>query len=365
MISLAVYFIANHHLSFRRLRRIKCGGSDVCYLDAERCISPSGIRIDTMSTLIIQLALAILLFFAVNWIGEHSSSFGYLQLSLLVKKDEAPAFNFVLKTLAPTAYIILVATALYIVHRNSVVHNIWLVAVYYFIFRLFYNIVLGRALLLNWVSIVIQTAVGIGAAYLAYVHLILPRHPLLPDVESIGNQLWIVIALFLYATLNNVRTSSTGSARRKNKYLRSRFNKLKRQYGVLIDGQFPERYMELVTYAILIYETFNRPWLARLIERVMFPWGSHTLGPMQVHTTTRLSDRDGVVVGSQQLRKSFDTTNEELTGRSSSRYTVIKMALAKYNRDEHYIEGVLEVLHMLWAQVATEYRTDFETMYRY
>ena len=39
------------------------------------------------------------------------------------------------------------------------------------------------------------------------------------------------------------------------------------------------------------------------------------------------------------------------------------MALAKYNRDEHYIEGVFEVLHVLWAQVATEYRTDFETIY--
>jgi hypothetical protein len=39
------------------------------------------------------------------------------------------------------------------------------------------------------------------------------------------------------------------------------------------------------------------------------------------------------------------------------------MAIAKYNRDEHYIGEVFQVLHILWAQVATDYRTEFETMH--
>jgi hypothetical protein len=149
----------------------------------------------------------------------------------------------------------------------------------------------------------------------------------------------------------------------KNKYMRSRFDELKKQYGSLVDGQFPERYMELVAYAILIYETFNRPRLARIIERAVFPWGSHTLGPMQVYTTTWLSDFDGVAVGTQRLRESFTKTNEELIGKSVLRYMIIRAALAKYNRDERYISEILEVLHVLWAQVATDYRTEFETMY--
>jgi hypothetical protein len=46
-----------------------------------------------MSVVLIDLALAIILFFVVNWIGEHSSSFGYLQLSILPRMDQAPAFN--------------------------------------------------------------------------------------------------------------------------------------------------------------------------------------------------------------------------------------------------------------------------------
>ncbi len=316
-----------------------------------------------MGNVIAQLALAIFLFFAVNWVGEHSSTFGYLQLSLRAKEDPAPAFNFLLKTLAPAVYIILAATGFYLIKRDSFVHHIWLVAVYYFSFRLLYNVALSRAALLNWFSILMQSVVGVIAAYLAYVHLILPRHPLFPGVESIGNQLWIIIALFLYAVFNNVHTSSKRTVRRKNRYLSSQFQTFEKRYGSLIEGQFPQRYMELIAYAILIYETFNRPWLAQSIERIVFPRGSHTLGPMQVRTTTRLSDWESVVLGIQQLKQAFETTNEEILGKSMMRYQVIRMALAKYNRDENYISEIFQVLHILWAQVATDYRTEFETMY--
>jgi hypothetical protein len=320
-------------------------------------------RVKLLGIIVTQIALAILLFYAVNWIGEHSSTFGYLQLSLLSKRDPAPAFNFLLKTLAPTIYIILVATALYLLKRDRFVHHIWLVCAYYFAFRVFYNVLLSRAPLLDWISVAIQTATGIGAAYLAYIRLILPRHPLFPGVESIGNQLWIIIALFLYAVVNNVQVSTKRSVRRKNKYLRLQFAKYKEMYGGLINGQFPERYMELVTYAVLIYEGFNRPWLAQKVERIVFPWGSRSLGPMQVRTPTRLSDRESVVIGVQRLRDAFELTNQEVGTKPTPRYQILYMTLGKYNRDQTYISETCEVLHVLWAQVATDYRSEFENMY--
>ncbi len=316
-----------------------------------------------MSITIIHVALAVLLFYAVNWIGKHSSAYGYLQLSLFVRTDQAPAFNFILKTFTPSVFIILVAAGSYVLNIGKFVPGMWLVAVYYFGFRVFYNLVLGRALLLNWVSLSFQTTVGIGAAYLAYRHLILPRRPLFPDLDTIGNQLWIVVALFLYAAFNSIRTSDEASARRKKSYLGSRFTTLRSLYGDLIKDQFPKPYMELVAYAILVYETFNRPWIARAIERAVFPWHSRTIGPMQVRTRTRLSDRDSVHLGVRQLRECFEATEQELSGNTATRYQVIRLALAKYNRDEHYISEVFQLLHILWAQVAPEYRTEFERMY--
>jgi hypothetical protein len=151
---------------------------------------------------------------------------GYLQLTLHAREDSAPVFNFFLKALAPTVYMILVATAFYALHRDSLVRD-----------------------------------------------------------------------------------------------------------------------------------------MARSIERLVFPWGSHTLGPMQVRTTKRISDWESVAIGTQRLREAFDATKAESTAKSVSRYDVIRMTLAKSNRDENYIHEVLQVLHALWAQVASEYRTEFETMY--
>src|SRR3954466_13707384 len=159
-----------------------------------------------MFVVLVQFTLAVLLFFAINWVGEHSGTFGYLKLGLSVREDSAPAFNFLLKALAPTVYVILLATVFYAIYRDGLVRNIWLLSVYYFAFRLAFNLVLGRAALLNWFSVVGQSAVGIGASYLAYHHVVMPRKPLFPSTESIGNQLWVIVALFVYAVFNNVRT---------------------------------------------------------------------------------------------------------------------------------------------------------------
>ncbi len=317
-----------------------------------------------MTTVVIQIALAVLLFYLVNWIGKYSSAYGYLQLSLFVRADQAPAFNFILKTFAPTVFIIIVATTCYALNLTKVLPGIWLVVAYYFAFRILYNLILGRALLLNWLSLSIQCLAGISSAYLAYRYLVLPRHPLFPDSDKIGNQLWIIITLFLYATFNSVRTSGEASIRRKNNYLRSSFQSARNLYDDLIKDQFPSRYMELVAYAILILESFNRPWAAQVVERAIFPWGSHTIGPMQVWTDKRLSDRDSVKLGVQLLKGHFEKTKQELPGKSVTQYEFIRLALAKYNRDENYITEVFELLHILWAQVAPEFRTEFELMYR-
>jgi len=313
--------------------------------------------------ILFHIALAIFLFYAINWIGGHSSGYKYAQLSIFVRTDEAPAFNFILRTFSPAIFVVLVSTVLYIAHFDRAIHGIWLVAAYYFAFRLLYNLLLGRALLLNWLSLSLQALIGVTATFLTYRYVVLPRHALFPDPEKIGNQLWIIVFLFLYAAFNSVRTSGEASARRKNSYLRSKYKMFKGRFNDLISGQFPARYLELVAYAILLYETFNRPWIFQWAERNVFPWASHTFGPMQVYSNTPLSDSESVRKGVRLLSDYFETTRREILGKRTSQFEVIRMVLAKYNRDENYISGITELLHILWAQVATEYRTEFELMY--
>jgi hypothetical protein len=84
---------------------------------------------------------------------------------------------------------------------------------------------------------------------------------------------------------------------------------------------------------------------------------------MQVRTEAKISDQESVFVGTQRVKELFCKTQEELSGKPSSRYEVIRLTLAKYNRDDNYISEIFNVLHTLWTQVAPDYRTEFETMH--
>ena len=54
-------------------------------------------------------ALAVALFFIVNWIGARAISVGYMQMDIVIQEDTAPAFNFLFKVLAPVVFLVLCA----------------------------------------------------------------------------------------------------------------------------------------------------------------------------------------------------------------------------------------------------------------
>ena len=93
-----------------------------------------------MDILLIQILLGIGLFFLINWIGKHSYSIGYMEISIFIKTEEAPALNFLIRVLTPIVYIIIVSTILYYFGLDKYVLNIFLVNIYYIVFRLFFNL---------------------------------------------------------------------------------------------------------------------------------------------------------------------------------------------------------------------------------
>lgn len=103
-----------------------------------------------MVIFIIHFFLGIGLFFLINWIGKHSYSIGYLEISMFIKTEEAPALNFLIRVLTPVVYIILVSTIFYYFGLDKYVWNIFLVNIYYIVFRLLFNLLTNRGLLLNW-----------------------------------------------------------------------------------------------------------------------------------------------------------------------------------------------------------------------
>jgi hypothetical protein len=256
----------------------------------------------SLDVFLFHLGLAIVMFLVVNWLGKRSIAIGYIHISVFAQEDPAPAFNFIFRVLSPVVFLLLVSVALYATHLDRFVGNIFLVVFYYFGIRLLFNALTERWGLLNWMSLGPQIIVTVALSLLSYSYLIQKRNILLPNLDTIGNQVWLAIAVFLYALLNRVRIPQAGTERRKRSYLRHRYTKFQSRYGSVVRKHTSNSKLEALVFAVMILETFNRPKAYRLIERVLFPIGwVKSLGIMQVRATENISDLESVNLGAAKI----------------------------------------------------------------
>lgn len=322
-----------------------------------------------MDVIALHWVFALALFLGINWIGAHSEGYGYLPLTVLARRDSAPAFNLFYRVLAPVVGIVVLSAVLYALDLDRFAEGIWLVAVYYVAFRLFFNVVRGRTRLLDWGAQLGISALTIGLSFAAYRAFIHDRSTLLPNLDTVANELWILVALFLYQLGNRISISDQGTKRRKRGYLRHRLEVFRQKYGDIVEKADPP-VIRLLAYAVLIYETFNRPGLDRWIEHwVLFPLGfAKTLGPMQVTTRKRISDRESVELGVAELEvafpKALKLAREEYQERIEAlpdgfpkellekmpdgvEREALRRTLSHYNPDSPYIYEVLSIFDEL------------------
>lgn len=302
---------------------------------------------------------AVTFFYILNWIGRHSVSLGYIQLSIFVRDDEAPAFNFILRTFSPVIYIILLSTLFYSLEYDSIVKNIWLIVLYYFIFRATYNLVMGRMELINWKTQFTQWIISIPLSYFIYTKIITQKVNLMPDVNTIGNELWLIIIIYLYIVMNNIKTSDEGTRRRKISYIKNKYYKYRKLYSKIIEKHAKNKKIENIIYALLIYENFARPKAFRFFESLVPEGYEITRGVMQIKTNKRISDVESIILATKKIKNDYTKSlrivkkeakevqyyrnpSEEILQRRALRETV-----ASYNRDDDYIEEVMELFESL------------------
>lgn len=303
-----------------------------------------------MVIFIIHFFLGIGLFFLINWIGKHSYSIGYLEISMFIKTEEAPALNFLIRVLTPVVYIILVSTIFYYFGLDKYVWNIFLVNIYYIVFRLLFNLLTNRGLLLNWYRQFIYWGAIVVISYLTYENLIKVKANILPDFTTVANELWIIILIFVFQVTNNIRLSQDGSVKRKKTYLKARYNYFKNLYGKKIKKITQNEVLEAITYAIIIYEDFNRPKLARIIENIKFliTKKPHTLGVMQVSTTKLLTDSESVILGTTKIVDAYKlylqkAAKENEENEYYDELTAMSQIISDYNTGTSYCYEVTEL----------------------
>jgi len=304
-----------------------------------------------MEILLVHIVLGIGLFFLINWIGKHSYSIGYMEISIFVKTEEAPALNFLIRVLTPTVYIIIVSSTLYYFGLDKFVWNIYLANIYYIIFRLIFNLATNRGLLLNWYRQFLYWIAIVVISFFTYEKLIKVKANILPDFTTVANELWIIILIFIFQVANNLRFSKEATKKRKDNYLKSRYHYFKKIYGHLIKDLTNNEILESIVYAIIIYEDFNRPKIARQIENIEFriTKKSHTLGVMQVSSDKLLSDLESVRLGTEKVVRAYKKYIEKLDKTNESFYVwPAKSAIVEdYNTGSSYCSAVCELADII------------------
>lgn len=310
--------------------------------------------------------LAIILFFIVNWIGEKSKplDFGYVQLSVSIQDDTAPLFNYFFKVLAPVVYIILLIALFQLVNLDFLNEKIYWVVIYYWAFRFMFITVKGQVSLINWPVQIIYWVSSIGLAIWVY-SLADKIGTILPDPKSLLEEFWILIIIFLYSVFNKLEYSREGAKKRVRSYTSRKYFSFKEKFGPIVDELSVLEEFKVLAYAIMVYEDFNRPRLARTIERIVFHWSTnpHTYGVMQVTSSKPLSDdesvRQGVLMINALLKERLETVSEE-EGKIYI-YSICYDIAAKYNPGhEDYASQVMQVYDNIKEMHYPHLRTSVE-----
>jgi hypothetical protein len=265
------------------------------------------------------LILALVEFFAINWLGRHSRSSGYWWLTTLQDVEQAPLFNATFRVLAPTIYLVITATLLYASGADNLVRDYWRVTVFYFAIRTVYQLAAGRRRIVRWGYQAVVAAVAISLSVLVYQEFLTDRAALLPSGRGLTDQLWIVVIGFVYLAMRTIAWPTLGKSddEKRNDYLHAEYKTLRNKFGAIVTRSASSRPAEVIAYAVMIYESFNRPPAAQWVERhLLYPNGyAHTLGPMQVTTDLPLPDgelvRLGVETINTHLQQAWDTVKKK------------------------------------------------------
>ena len=288
---------------------------------------------------LIHFFAALILFFIVNWIGARSKSYGYSQISVFETEETktSPAFNFLFKVLSPVVFYVLFVVLVQNLGYKDLVKYGYFITVFYWLIRTVFKFFLGRKQLTHWFLHFIYSFFSIGLSIWIYC-LVEQVDTLLPSPRSLLDQIWILIIIFIYNVLNKLEPSNDGDAKRREKYINSKYNKLTSKYGSIIMENCANEYIEAVTYSIMMYEDFNRHILARWIEYVCFfftnkicfflPTKNYTLGIMQIRTNKYITNEQSIIKAIEIIKK------------VALRY---KQEVDKNESEQTYLDAVYEI----------------------
>ena len=118
------------------------------------------------------------------------------------------------------------------------------------------------------------------------------------------------------------------------------------------------KFLQLVVYSIMIFEDFNRPKNARLIENFVAKHSPReiTLGIMQVKTDKLITDEQSILLGIDKIINSFSSYLVDYKSGYGFFSNCIYLILEDYNLGEEYSDSVKNIYDILSMKI---YQKDF------
>ena len=204
-----------------------------------------------------------------------------------------------------------------------------MIVIFYWAFRTVIRGLWGRMALTNKVGYFTCAIICICITYWLYF-TVSKVDNILPDPKSLLNEMWILMILFIYNVINRLQPSDNNAINRKEHYIKKKYLKYKKEYNYIIKNICHNQFYEATTYAIMIYENFNRPKFVRFIEKIYFHITKKpiTLGIMQVRTKKLIDDETSIVMAIDIIKKA--TLKHKHRIKDSSEYEYDNPHIAVY-----------------------------------
>lgn len=237
---------------------------------------------------------------------------GYVAVEELLSTTNL-GYNLVYRILSPTVFITVISIIFYAIGLSSLLRNIWLIVIYYFIYQTISLLLLKRFALVNKFLYLIIVLLSILLAYQVYISTLqYGLSAILPESSGFKTEIWILIFAYLYGVLNEYVPGASEN-KRMERFLISRYEKLSEIYNSKLTKEFKENaFLRWVFYSIMITEDINRPPFVRLLERVLFfTKRVSTSGIMQVKSNRPLSDLESIKLAQKIILDSFRKHSKE------------------------------------------------------
>lgn len=324
-----------------------------------------------MINIILNLGLAIVLFVLNGVLGRiqyilRGNLFEYGEFCFSNSQIESFSGNFFLKIINPTIYMSICCAVFQNIGKQAFCHSSWMIPLFYWGLRVAFILLRQSYDIINWkvelIAFIISMAFAMGVLMWIVFPLLDMGESIFIPPTALRDALWYAIVAYVVLTVWKVGKLSLVSDRlfpptKIEQIVLRRYNHLQKRFGDVVQQNVEKYYPKgadgkeefaCLVYATMIYEDYNRPFVARRIEiikkKVLELFGNYkmmTLGIMQVQTCSIISDKVSIEFAVRKLLRPYlDNLGADEVG----------CAIDDYNNSTQYkleVRGIYYILYEL------------------